>query len=114
MKVPVSIANAENYVWGEGCDGWHLLRRDDLSILEERMPAGTREQRHYHARSRQFFYVLVGELIMEIAGQYHFLNAGSGIEIAPGEPHQAMNKSDKAVRFLLISHPPSHEDRQCV
>ena len=25
----ISINNAEHYTWGEGCDGWHLLKRDD-------------------------------------------------------------------------------------
>ena len=32
---PVSIANAEHYLWGDNSDGWHLLKRDDLLIFEK-------------------------------------------------------------------------------
>lgn len=120
MSAPVSIASAEHYTWselpgearGEVCDGWHLLRESNLSVIEERMPPRTQEQRHLHSRSRQFFYVLQGELTMELAGTHHQLTAGQGLEIPPGQPHQALNKSDKDVRFLVISQPPSHGDRQ--
>ena len=55
---PTSRANARHYLWGGACDGWHLLAGDDLSVIEERMPPGTAEQRHSHVRARQFFYVL--------------------------------------------------------
>ena len=34
-----SLANAEHYVWGDGCDGWHLLKHPDLSVIQERVPA---------------------------------------------------------------------------
>jgi mannose-6-phosphate isomerase-like protein (cupin superfamily) len=37
------------------------LAREDLSVIEERMPPGTAGQRHRHQRSRQFFFVLEGE-----------------------------------------------------
>jgi mannose-6-phosphate isomerase-like protein (cupin superfamily) len=112
MSAPVSIAGAEHYTWGEACDGWHLVRDTSLSVIEERMPPGTEEQRHLHHRSRQFFYVLAGELTMELAGLHHQLIAGTGLEILPGRPHQAINNSGEDVRFLVISQPPSHGDRQ--
>jgi mannose-6-phosphate isomerase-like protein (cupin superfamily) len=112
MSEPVRAADENHYIWGNICDGWHLLRDAVLSVIEERMPPGAREQRHFHERSRQFFYVLAGELTMEVAGQHHRLTAGDGLEIAPREPHQALNKSDREVRFLVISQPPSHGDRQ--
>jgi quercetin dioxygenase-like cupin family protein len=111
MTAPVSRDHAEHYVWGDGCDGWHLLRGEALSVIEERMPAGTKEQRHFHKRSQQFFYVLEGELTMELAGVLYRLAAGRGLEIAPGESHQAMNQSEGDVRFLVVSQPPSQGDR---
>ncbi len=33
MKI-VDTLSAEHYLWGNGCDGWHLLKRDDLSVIE--------------------------------------------------------------------------------
>jgi mannose-6-phosphate isomerase-like protein (cupin superfamily) len=107
----ISRENAEHYLWGEGCDGWHLVRTESFSVIEERMPAGTSEQRHLHAQTRQFFYVLAGELTMEVDGSEHIIRANCGLEIVPGVPHQAMNRSDGDVRFMVTSQPPSHGDR---
>jgi mannose-6-phosphate isomerase-like protein (cupin superfamily) len=107
----ISRSNAQHYTWGGSCDGWFLLRTAELNIIEERMPPGTSEIRHLHARARQFFYVLEGELTMEIESRRFMLLRGEGIEIAPGQAHQAINQSASAVRFLVTSHPPSHSDR---
>lgn len=112
MSATVSTASADHYIWGEVCDGWHLVRGANLSVIEERMPPVAQEQRHFHTRARQFFYVLDGELTIELAGAHHSLTAGIGLEISPGEPHQALNNSQKEVRFLVISQPASHGDRQ--
>lgn len=107
----ISADTAEHYTWGQGCDGWHLLRTPELSIIEEQMPSGTSEVRHHHVRARQFFYVLEGELTMEIEQRQHVLHRGEGIEIQPGQAHQAINRSGSPVRFLVTSDPPSHGDR---
>ncbi len=109
--VTVSVANAEHYVWGQVCDGWHLVRGADLSVIEERMPPGAQEQRHLHERARQFFYVLDGELTMELEGKRLVVAQNSGIEVAPGLTHQVFNTSSAPVRFLVISQPANHGDR---
>jgi hypothetical protein len=31
----VDRSNSEHYLWGDGCDGWHLLKRDDLLMAIE-------------------------------------------------------------------------------
>ena len=108
---PIRVETAEHYMWGDGCDGWHLVRKDELSVIEERMPPGTAEQRHKHERSRQFFYVLSGELTMEVDGVVMVLPIGTGVEISPGEAHQAINRSALDVRFLVTSVPPGRGDR---
>jgi Uncharacterized conserved protein, contains double-stranded beta-helix domain len=75
------------------------------------MPAGTSEVRHWHARARQFFYVLSGTLTMEVEGVRHRLAARTGIELSPGTAHQALNEDAADVEFLVVSMPPSHGDR---
>lgn len=112
MAEPTSTATAEHYAWGEVSDGWHLVHAEGLSVIEERMPPGAREQRHFHTKARQFFYVLEGELTMEVEGRRHALRARQGLEIVSGEAHQAMNASEAEVRFLVISAPPAQGDRQ--
>jgi mannose-6-phosphate isomerase-like protein (cupin superfamily) len=110
-QAPISRDNAEHYTWGEVCDGWHLVREPDLGVIEECMPAGTAEVRHYHQKARQFFYILAGEAVMEVDGHAVRLTAGQGLHIAPRVPHQIRNESGDAVRFLVVSHPHSHGDR---
>jgi len=103
--------HAEHYRWGDGCDGWHLLRRDDLSVIAERVPPGACEARHSHARARQFFYVLEGAAVIELEGRRIALGAGQGLEVPPGAAHQFRNESAADVHFLVVSQPPSHGDR---
>jgi quercetin dioxygenase-like cupin family protein len=75
------------------------------------MPPGASEARHSHRVARQFFYVLEGRLQLEIAGDVHNLEAGTGIEVLAGDAHQAINASSEPVTFLVISHPHAHGDR---
>jgi mannose-6-phosphate isomerase-like protein (cupin superfamily) len=107
----VSRENAEHYRWGVDCDAWYLMKDPQLSVIEEFMPPGAAEIRHHHERAQQFFYILTGEVLMEIDGQNTLIPAGSGVRIPPGTRHQIRNPSSGPVRFLVISHPPSRGDR---
>ena len=111
MVDPVNISNAQHYVWGEISDGWRLLDGDDLSVIEERVPAGGREEWHVHAHARQFFYVLEGSAVMRTDDGDVPLEVRSGVEIAPGVGHQFTNPGSEDVRFLVISTPNSRGDR---
>jgi uncharacterized cupin superfamily protein len=108
---PTSKETVQSYGWGAGCEGWHLVRGQNFSVIEERMPAGTSEVRHWHARARQYFYVLDGTLTLEVEGETHVLPRRTGIELPQGTAHQAINDSGAVVEFLVISEPPSHGDR---
>ena len=105
------VVNSEHYSWGDGCDGWVLSPSADMMIIQERMPPRTFEKRHFHVNARQFFYVLAGELTMELEGEDHLLPAMTGIEIAPGARHQARNDSDSDVHFIVASSPSTRGDR---
>jgi mannose-6-phosphate isomerase-like protein (cupin superfamily) len=109
--ISVNRDNAEHYRWGTDCDGWHLVRDEHLSVIEECMPPGAAEVRHHHNRAQQFFYILSGEVLMEVEGETMLLGAGHGLRIMPGVKHQVRNPSADVVRFLVISQPPSHGDR---
>ena len=102
---------AERYIWGENCDGWHFLKDNELSIIQEKVPPGKSEKRHFHSKSRQFFYILKGAAFIEINGVVYQLKPGQGIEIPPKSPHKFMNQSSEDVEFLVISAPKSHGDR---
>lgn len=107
----ISIQNAEHYIWGEICDGWHLLKRDDMSVIQERVPAGGAEVMHYHNVSRQLFYILEGQGTMVLEEQTVVLEKGQAIEIAPHVKHQFKNQSNADVDFLVVSVPTTRGDR---
>ncbi len=107
----ISMENAEHYIWGEQCDGWHLLKRGDMSVIQERVPAGEAEVLHYHEKARQFFYILEGEGRMIFEDQEIVLRKGQGLEISPRVKHQFRNRSEADVHFLVISVPSTHGDR---
>jgi len=107
----VSIKNTEHYIWGEVCDGWHFLKCDDMSVIQERVPAGGAEVMHYHNVARQFFYILEGEGTMSFENQEVILQKGQGLEIQPRVRHQFRNHSNADVHFLVISVPSTRGDR---
>ena len=110
-KIMIKKETAEHYRWGQGCEGWYLLKHADLSVIRERMPPKTSEVNHYHTRSRQLFFILLGVATMEMPNRTETLEAGEAIDILPGAPHQMHNRSDNDLEFLVISQPPSHGDK---
>lgn len=104
-------SNTEHYIWGDACDGWHLVKSESLSVIKETMPPKTREQKHYHEKAQQFFYILSGVATFEIneltCNVYH----GKGILIKPQIIHSIWNNTDSDLEFIVISEPKSHGDR---
>ena len=107
----VDRQTSQHYAWGDGCDGWHFVQTAALSVIEERMPPGTSEVRHYHQNANQFFYVLRGALSIEVGGNELILIPGQGIYVTAGESHQVRNQATVDAEFLVVSNPPSHGDR---
>ncbi len=102
---------SEHYTWGHNCDGWHLLKTDTLSIIQERMPSGTEEASHFHHKAQQFFYILSGLATFEIEGKVIELNPNEGLHVAPNQKHKIKNNHKSDLNFLVISEPKSHGDR---
>ncbi|HEY6303072.1 MAG TPA: cupin domain-containing protein [Terriglobales bacterium] len=98
----ISKATAEHYVWGKGCDCWHLVKNSQLGVIQERMPAGAAEVRHFHHRAQQFFYILAGKAVMEVDGRPMALTAGEGIWIPAGTSHQMRHDSSDEVDVLQL------------
>lgn len=106
-----SIKNAEHYKWGENCDGWHLLKSEDLSVIEELMPPGTSEVRHYHNQTQQVFYILEGIATFEIDDKKFEVKEKESIHIPKKTTHRISNLQLNDLRFIVVSQPKSHGDR---
>jgi mannose-6-phosphate isomerase-like protein (cupin superfamily) len=107
----VTQHNAERYLWGGDCDGWHLLKTPGLSVIQERVAPGRGEVRHYHQHAHQFFFVLSGCATLEIGEQVLKVGPRQGCSVAPTVPHQLTNQEAEDLEFLVISAPLSHGDR---
>ena len=111
MPAKISLATAPSYPWGNACTGWHLVQNPQLGVIQETMPPGTAEVRHYHERTQQFFYILRGEATFELAGETLRLLPGEGIHVEPETPHQLRNEAQVSLHFLVVSTPHAHGDR---
>jgi mannose-6-phosphate isomerase-like protein (cupin superfamily) len=107
----VSKAISEHYTWGERCDGWHLVKTDTLSIIQERMPAGTTEVLHFHHKAQQFFYILSGVATFELNDDTIEVGPNEGLHIKPRQKHRITNTGNTDLWFLVVSEPKSHGDR---
>ena len=104
-------SNAEHYSWGAGCEGWHLLASPELSVIQERMPPGTAESRHFHRSARQLFFVLAGALEIDRGAELFELSEQDTLEVPPGVLHTVRNAGEHEALFLVVSSPASHGDR---
>ena len=111
MKKVSAQQPLKHYQWGEGCDGWNLVEEETLSIKNERMPAGTAENMHYHEKAQQFFFILSGTATFEIEGEKIEVNAQEGIHIKAGQKHRILNQTEIELEFILSSQPSTVADR---
>jgi mannose-6-phosphate isomerase-like protein (cupin superfamily)/N-acetylglutamate synthase-like GNAT family acetyltransferase len=106
-----SIKNAEHYTWGNNCEGWHLLKSDELSVIQERIPPNTTEVLHYHPNTQQVFYVLSGVANFYLNGETVLLSAQQSLHVPKKTLHYISNHTNEDLNFLVISQPKSHGDR---
>lgn len=111
MNKIVNATTAEHFVWGKICDGWWLKKGGNFSVIEEVIPPGGLEIKHFHNLTEQFFYVLNGTLCIDIDNREFILQINEGFTIPPKVVHQVYNTSEDSVRFLVVSCPDSLNDR---
>ncbi len=107
--------DAEPFVTKDGSTIRELLGRvtapvRNQSLAEATLAPGQVTDRHYHAKSEEFYYVLEGEGEMEIDGERAHVAPGDAILIPPGAWHQ-IRAGDAQLRFLCCCAPAyTHED----
>ena len=111
MKAVSTYQPLKHYTWGEVCDGWNFVDEASLSVKQERMPPGTAEQRHYHRKAQQFFFILKGRARFEVEEETIDLNSGEGLHIAAGKKHRIINPAHEDLEFILCSQPSTTGDR---
>ncbi|WP_299457176.1 cupin domain-containing protein [uncultured Microscilla sp.] len=103
--------NSEHYNWGSKCEGWHLVKDQSLSVIQEIMAPHTKEERHFHAASQQLFFILKGKATFELDGKVIEVMQGESLHIKPRQKHQIQNNADETLEFLVVSQPATRGDR---
>jgi mannose-6-phosphate isomerase-like protein (cupin superfamily) len=81
------------------------------SLAEATLTPGQATERHYHADTEEFYYVLEGGGEMEVDGERARVGPGDAILIPPGGWHQIRADADETLRFLCCCAPAyRHED----
>ncbi len=106
-----SKENSEHYKWGDNCSGWHLVKTQSLSVIEELMLPKTQEKKHYHSNSQQFFRILKGIATFEVENEVLEIESGNGIHILPKTKHRIRNDQSENLEFIVISEPTTRGDR---
>lgn len=103
--------SAPFYVWGDNCNTWVLADTTGLSVKQESMPPGAKEQLHFHKNAQQYFYILKGLATFHLDGDTDTIGAGTGVLIEPGCKHYIANDTRHELEFLVISQPNIGNDR---
>lgn len=61
--------------------------------------------KHFHRVEKEYFFVVRGELHIEVDGVSQKLTAGEYISIKPGQVHKLTSAAQGAVRVLCLSFP---------
>lgn len=74
------------------------------SVLEQLMPAGSGPPPHVHEQTDEVFYILEGQVRLQLRDEVHLGRAGDLVRIPRGAPHAFLVESDRA-RFLNLYVP---------
>lgn len=110
---PIVFEASEGEIYDSGAVRLRLLAQapdQPVSITDNVVPPGfPGPVRHRHARMTDIFYVLEGELAIEIGDEWRVLGPGSFVLVPPGIAHTFANRGSVPARVLNIQQPAGLE-----
>jgi mannose-6-phosphate isomerase-like protein (cupin superfamily) len=109
-----SLEEAEAFTTADGSTIRELLGLPtapvrNQSLAEATLEPGQATERHYHANSEEFYYVVDGSGQMELDGEMRPVRVGDAVLISPGAWHQ-IRADAGGIRFLCCCSPPYRHD----
>jgi mannose-6-phosphate isomerase-like protein (cupin superfamily) len=80
------------------------------SLAEARLPPDRSTTPHYHPRTEEIYYILVGTGLMLVGEERQAVGPGDAIAIPPGALHQITNTGSETLRFLCCCAPAYEHD----
>ncbi len=110
---PIVFEETEGEVYDTGVVRLRLLAQSPdqpIAITDSTVPPGfPGPVRHRHASMTDIFYVLEGELALDLEGDWRILGPGSFVLVPPGVIHTFANRGSVPARFLNIYQPSGLE-----
>ena len=101
---PIVLAETDGEVYDTGALRLRVLAQaphHPVSMTDSTVPPGfPGVVRHRHAQMTNIFYVLEGELAIQVGNEWHILGPGSFALVPPGVPHTFANRGAAPARVL--------------
>lgn len=72
-------------------------------IHDDVLPPGTSIGTHRHTNDQEYYYIVSGRGIMTLDGREYEVAAGDVTAVLPGGCHGLENRSDSAIRVIVIN-----------
>lgn len=89
----------------------YLMKGPRSNFALVQFQAGQDFKAHYHNIMEENFFILEGEVDIEVDGVCHTLKAGQLIHIEPKEVHYVINRSDSVVKMVSTLAPYQEVDK---
>ena len=89
----------------------YLMKGPRSNFAVVQFQAGEDFKAHYHNIMEENFFILEGEVDIEVDGVVHTLKAGQLIHIEPSEVHYVINRSDNVVKMISTLAPYQEVDK---
>lgn len=89
----------------------YLMKGPRSNFALVQFQAGQDFKAHYHNIMEENFFILEGEVDIEVDGVCHTLKAGQLIHIEPKEVHYVINRSNAAVKMVSTLAPYQEVDK---
>ena len=102
--------NEKEYRFGDSGPKY-LMKGPRSNFALVQFQAGQDFKAHYHNIMEENFFILEGEVDIEVDGVCHTLKAGQLILIEPKEVHYVINRSDSVVKMVSTLAPYQEVDK---
>lgn len=80
------------------------------SLAEARLLPGASTTLHFHPKTEEIYYILIGQARMRLGDETASVGAGDAIAIPPGRAHQITNAGPGPLVFLCCCAPGYEHD----
>ena len=102
--------NEKEYCFGDSGPKY-LMKGPRSNFALVQFQAGQDFKAHYHNIMEENFFILEGEVDIEVDGVCHTLKAGQLIHIEPKEVHYVINRSNSVVKMVSTLAPYQEVDK---